>query len=243
MKIILIRWLQLLLGYERYLYLFARFTIATLKWNRRERDFLQFIKLLPDHGIVMDVGANIGVMTVHLSRRLKNARIYSFEPISFNINTLKKVTSHYSAANVSIFEKALGNKSGEFDMLMPVVNHVKRHGLGHIIQGGSPAGSVGEVHKVAVEVADHIAALNGELPVTGIKLDVENFEYHVLEGARALIGRCRPVIYSELWDNENRTKCFELLCGMGYQVKVSDGRALVPFDPQKHRTQNFFFIP
>ena len=44
-----------------------------------------------------------------------------------------------------------------------------------------------------------------QLPrVTGIKLDVENFEAHVLRGATELLKRDHPIIYCELWDTPNR---------------------------------------
>ena len=42
-------------------------------------------------------------------------------------------------------------------------------------------------------------------------MDVENFEIHVLKGATHLIERCKPLIYIELWDNENRKACMQFL--------------------------------
>ena len=51
-----------------------------------------------------------------------------------------------------------------------------------------------------------------ELPrVSGVKLDVENFEAHVLRGATDLLKRDHPIIYCELWDTPNRQEVMSLL--------------------------------
>jgi hypothetical protein len=52
--------------------------------------------------------------------------------------------------------------------------------------------------------------------VDGIKIDVEDHEYHVLNGARRLIERHRPIILSELWETENRTRTLELMRSLDY---------------------------
>jgi hypothetical protein len=89
---------------------------------------------------------------------------------------------------------------------------------------------------------DDIAELQESIhPITGIKIDVENYEYHVLEGARALLAKYKPLIYAELWDNQNRVDCLKLLTGIGYGVFVLENGVLVKFDSNIHLTQNFFF--
>ena len=79
--------------------------------------------------------------------------------------------------------------------------------------------------------------------ISAIKIDVENFEFFVLDGARALIAKNKPVVYAELWDNENRYQCFELFQSLDYKTYVASGNELVLFDPAKHSKQNFIFLP
>ena len=81
------------------------------------------------------------------------------------------------------------------------------------------------------------------LPITAIKLDVENFEYFVLDGGKQTIIKHRPIIYTELWENENRDKCFNFIRNLNYSIKVLQNNELVDFDKKIHTTQNFFFIP
>lgn len=242
MKIFIKRVLQLILGFETYLYVFARYIIHTLHRNRNEKDFLHFADLLKDGDTILDIGANIGAMTVHLARRFPSSKIYSFEPVPVNIKTLKRIVKHYRLKNVCIMETALGNECGEIEMIMPSEKKVKLHGLSHVVHESITDYNEGERFKTPVITLDSIALLNGGEVVKGIKLDVENFEFFVLEGGKALISRDYPIIYSELWEGENKSNCFKLLTSLRYEAKVLESGKLVAFEPQKHTTQNFFFI-
>jgi hypothetical protein len=80
-----------------------------------------------------------------------------------------------------------------------------------------------------------------DAPVAGIKMDVENFEYFALKGGGKLLRAYKPVVYLELWANENRDLCFKFLEGLGYQPFVQIDGDLVAFDPSIHTKQNFIF--
>ena len=60
--------------------------------------YIYFLNIIPDDGVVLDIGANIGIMTVHLSKKLKNSFIYSFEPIPLNLLTLKRIIKWFQLA-------------------------------------------------------------------------------------------------------------------------------------------------
>ena len=89
---------------------------------------------------------------------------------------------------------------------------------------------------------DTLDKLFSDEKVQGIKMDVENFEYFVLKGGQELLKKNLPIIYTELWDNENRQKCFKFLADLGYAPYVVIGHDHVSFDPAKHQMQNFIFI-
>ncbi len=234
--------LQKVLGFKNYLFIFSLYIIYTLKNNRKEGDFLHFLSLLPDHSSVLDIGANIGVMSVHLARKLPASQIFSFEPVPENLHTLRSLLKFFKLQNVKIFDFALGNYEGTAEIILPEVKNVKFHGLSHIEGIEGTAGDRGVRYSVTMHKLDDIAELQESIyPITGIKIDVENYEYNVLEGARALLTKYKPLIYAELWDNQNRVDCLNLLTGIGYGVFVLENGVLVKFDSNIHLTQNFFF--
>ncbi len=79
--------------------------------------------------------------------------------------------------------------------------------------------------------------------MTGIKIDVEDYEQFVFRGGRSLIERCRPVIYTELGKGENRRVCVDFFAELGYHAAVLENGSVVPCDPMTHEKHNFFMLP
>jgi FkbM family methyltransferase len=231
--------LQKLLGLKTYLFLFSLFMIRKLRWDKREGAFLAFLKLINNSGNVLDIGANIGVMTYHFANKLPNTTIHSFEPDPTNFNILSRIKRKFGLNNVVLYNHALGNKNGEIPMIMPRSCGVFLHGLSHIVKGTEA--EKGITYIVEIKRLDDIDGFL-HIPVTAIKLDVENFEYEVLLGAEKVIGKNRPLIYCELWPGENRQNCFEFMLKNNYSAYVWSRNELVLFD-QRSQHQNFFFIP
>lgn len=234
--------LQKLLGFKNYLFLFSLYITATLKYNKKESDFLHFLSLLPDHSIVLDIGANIGVMSTHIARKLPGSQVFSFEPVPDNLNALHRLLKFFKLTNVRVFEMALGNYDGTAEIILPEHRNVKFQGLSHIEGVEGAEGDKGIKYKVPIYKLDTVEELKTPaMRVSGIKIDVENYEYCVLEGAKNLIKTYKPIIYAELWDNQNRINCMNLLKDIGYSIFVLDNGLLVKFEANKHQTQNFFF--
>jgi len=218
--------LHKLLGFKNYLFIFSLYKILTLRKDKNEKDFFAFLHLLPANTAVLDIGANIGIMTVHLARTIKDVTVYSFEPMPNNIGAFKRIIKYFKLQNVKLFEIALGNSEGEVEMVMPIISNVKMQGLSHVVHESIPM----------------IELTNSPKRISGIKIDVENFEFFVLDGAKQLIAKNRPVVYAELWENENREKCFELFKSLNYKTIVVVDKKAVEFDKAIHKTQNFIFL-
>lgn len=236
--------LQKLLGFKNYLFVFSLFKIYTLKQDKNEKDFFHFLSLIPEGTAVLDIGANIGIMSVHISRSIKNVKLYSFEPMPSNIFTFKRIVDHFKLSNIQLFEMALGNREGEVEMVMPIVNSVRMQGLSHVIHNSISENNEGERMRVPLKMLDNIDVLmNSVQRVSAIKIDVENFEYFVLDGAKKLIEKNKPVVYAELWENENRNNCFRLFNDLHYKTFIISENKMQAFDPTRHKTQNFIFLP
>lgn len=235
--------LHKLLGFKNYLFIFSLYKILTLRKDKNEKDFFAFLHLLPANTAVLDIGANIGIMTVHLARTIKGVTVYSFEPMPNNIGAFKRIIRYFKLDNVKLFEIALGNTEGEVEMVMPIISNVKMQGLSHVVHDSIPDNNDGERFKVPLKMLDNMIELtNSPKRISGIKIDVENFEFFVLDGAKQLIAKNKPVVYAELWENENREKCFELFKSLNYKTIVVVDKKAVEFDRAVHKTQNFIFL-
>jgi FkbM family methyltransferase len=238
------RVLQRTLGLPRYLDLFARYRLRASGWDRSDAAFRHFVNRLPTDGLVIDAGANVGVTTAWLARHVTGGTVHAFEPNPLSRETARRLLGRLGLGNVVLHEEALGRAEGTVDLLMPVEGNVRLHGLSRVTAEAARRPS-GDAFEVPCRTLDGIAEWFAPgARVTGLKLDVEDFESEVIEGARELLRRHRPFVYCELWLTPNRDRVVALMRELGYEAFVYDGTALVAFEPWPHAsTQDFFFVP
>jgi len=214
-----------------------------MPWNKKESDFLHFLEMIPEKGIILDLGANIGIMSYYFSKRKPKSKIIAFEPIPSNIKAFQKIRNLFKLDNVELKTIAIGNENGKMQMVLPVEKKVKMQGLSHIVDEQLTEFNDGirfdcDIHRIddldLISIGEHLSAL---------KIDVENYEYQALLGAKNTIKKHRPLIYTELWDNINRYQCFEFIKAIDYSISVLVDGELVDYNSEIHDHQNFFFIP
>lgn len=142
---------------------------------------------VPRNSTVIDVGANIGLSTILLARMTE--RVIAFEPSPPNAAFLRRNLERNGIINVDIRAAAASSEPGTLRF------HVAQFGAGsHVVTGGHIAGgavSTIDVPAVTLDQAD--------LPeVAFIKIDAEGHEPNVLAGARRLLAKDRPLIYTEV---------------------------------------------
>ena len=230
--------LQRAMGYQAYLYWFSKFKIRTLKQDKKESDFFHFIQDIEKEGAILDIGANIGIMTYHLSQSFKNRTVYAIEPMPDNLTVLKKIISKFKLSNVKVLPFAVGENAEEIEMILPLNGKVKMQGLAHVVHDSIDEWNTGETIKTkSITLNDYFK----DIPISAIKMDIENFEFFALKGGYSVLKQNLPIIYLELWDNENRVKCFELLEEIGYKPFIIKNENLVEFNVKLHQHQNFIF--
>ncbi len=235
------RVLQKALGFHRYLVLHSLFVAVTLRLRRGEGAILRFIEQLAPNATVLDVGANVGTMTLLFARHCSRGRVFAFEPIPENLAATRTIVRLFGLHNVAVYPCGLGERDETVTMIMPSEQGVRLEGLSHVAEAASA--EHGTRYDIDLRRLDGMAPFD-DVRVDAIKLDVEDHERFVLMGAEQIIARDRPLIYAELWSSENRTACFALLARHGYRAfGVDRRRAFVPFDQFSTPPENVFFVP
>lgn len=240
MKTLVQKVLQRALGFEQYLWYFTMYKLRMLKYDKNENDFFYFLRLIPKDSVTLDIGANLGLMSYHLAKHSRET--YAFEPMPSNFKILNKVKLKYQLTNLFLFTYALGNENKKIQLVLPEIDGIKKQGLSHVIHDKMEEFNDGAVVETDCYRLDDIEILKGK-NIAAIKIDVENFEYEVFQGALNLIKISRPIIYCELWDNKNRQDCFALMQENGYDIFVFENNHLKQVIDNPSHIQNFFFIP
>jgi FkbM family methyltransferase len=137
--------------------------------------------------VVLDVGANIGMVTVWLSRLVGlNGRVHSFEPNPVLCERLIAAVDRNQLSNVQLHPFALGPTTSELTLCIPTHNA----GAASLIRRADPSRS--RAISVPVRRLSDVAASEGIRTIRFIKIDVEGFEDQVLEGSRELLEHVRP---------------------------------------------------
>ena len=74
------------------------------------------LRLAPDGGTFLDIGANIGWYSLLLTQKLKRSRCLAFEPIPSTFKALKAHLALNQASRVTAFNLGFSDKAGKIDI-------------------------------------------------------------------------------------------------------------------------------
>jgi len=199
----------------------------------REREFLN--AFLRPGDVFVDVGANVGVFALIAARRVGHmGRVYAFEPCQRAFERLTTNVRLNSFRNIRCHRTALSSRKEWRDI------HVSLDGFDAWNSFAQPiAGNSFARERVQCITWDSFATEDPEAGrVTLMKIDVEGWEGHVLEGASETLSRDdAPLLLLEFSDATCQPpySCKALygtLQGFGYRIFTydPDRRRLVP-DP------------
>lgn len=234
------RWGQILLGQENWLFCLAQLNLRRMQGRGYEKPFRHFVSMLPAEGTVLDIGANLGVMSTYLKRTNPNWNIIAVEPIPLHVTVMKRLFNKFNLAQIGVLETAVGDYEGSVQMQIPIQSGVRKHGLAHIITD-QVTNEHEKVYEVSIQSIDGLFATQALPQIIGMKIDVENYELEVLKGAIQTIQKYRPLLMIELWNDQKKDVCIQLMQGLGYEVKVLEEDQLVSYNGQD--ALDYFFIP
>ncbi len=177
-------------------------------------------------GVVLDVGANIGFVTVPLALAAKRmgARVVAVEPFRGNVERLREnLRLNQVDELVTIVEAGLSSAPREAELL-----------LREEFQTGAAVGNASVAEDTPDQRFEHVAirleTLDRLWPtldnprLDGVKVDIEGHEDRFLEGAAGTLAAFRPVILMEVNRNFYRRRGLDfdrLIPGLlpsGYRV-------------------------
>jgi FkbM family methyltransferase len=158
-----------------------------------ENHVLTFFKGFLREGMhVVDAGANIGLYSLLAARLVgPGGHVWSFEPNSENCRLLLAGALDNGLDNLSLHPLALGNERGYTYFTSALGSN------GGVLEQAKRSVMHPSCRIVPMARLDDFALPRVDL----LKMDVEGAEGLVMQGARDLIARCRPVVTAEFSDD------------------------------------------
>jgi len=163
-----------------------------------------FRKVLRSGDVAIDVGANIGALTVPMAKLVgEQGKVWAFEASDANLKLLYKNIEQNNLSKVEVLPFAASDKSGFLKVDKQSALHA--YSRRDINEGE---------FEVSCMTIDELKLAKVKL----IKIDVDGHELQVLNGAVETIKRCRPIIYIENEIAEKREALVAWFIDHGYRL-------------------------
>lgn len=155
-------------------------------------NILGIAKLLPEGCVVVDAGANVGLVAIPLAQSIlpKNGVVHAFEPQRMMAYALCGAVALNDLENVFVHNNALGASSGSISLTTPDYDTPQDFGTFELGQSSNKAAD--EIEMIQIDEME-LARLDF------LKIDVEGMEIEVLKGARQSIKEWQPWCWIEHW--------------------------------------------
>lgn len=158
--------------------------------------------------VVFDCGANIGMLTLVMSRLVgPRGIVCAFEASPRNIEMCERDLIANGCGNVVLHHRALCDRSGE-----RVPFYFRDHGQADGMMGGPNESPACQVLSLAL---DDFVTHSGLVPEV-VKMDIEGAEFNALRGFRTILDRHRPHLILETQTTDQRS--LDFLRDRGYRA-------------------------
>lgn len=191
------------------------------------------LKMVPEEGVILDIGANIGLYSRILASKRPKAKVFSFEP---STEPYKYLLINANLSNNIIFNIGLSDKSGIYsfyeyeDDALSSFMPSNRSKLKKISNYSSVNGF------------ELLQLLNQANNIILIKIDVEGFEQEVINGLKPIIESQHPLMMIELIFNEQSIYLFGYLIEIGYQAFYVKENELFQTNDLHKSYYNYIFV-
>jgi FkbM family methyltransferase len=146
--------------------------------------------------VVLDIGANIGIYSVVLSRLIgSTGKVYAFEPDPITAEFLKKNLELNNCNNVTVIQAALSDENSKIILRKPegggdAFNYISKN-----IENAKSKENIID----SIRLDDFIQE-NNISKIDFIKIDVEGAELLSFRGAFKLLSEIKPIIITECYE-------------------------------------------
>lgn len=183
------------------------------EWAEPEVQLL--LSLIRQDDIVIDVGANIGSISVPIAKKLgETGRLFCFEPQYHMFQYLCANAALNGLSNVRAINAAVGDVDCFIEI--PQADYSKPGNFSALSLLDAPRAASEEVNTVPCWRLDHYLSRIKSCRL--LKVDVEGMEYAVIAGAAELIKRCRPFLYCEANREDQFDRMSSLIRGQNYDI-------------------------
>jgi FkbM family methyltransferase len=192
----------------------------------------------------IDVGANVGLISLYMLNKFPNLKIYAFEP-SPHQNILFKMTidANNISNKIKLFDIAVSDKQGEISFFTH--NEANCSGDGLIDTGRGGSGNSIEVKTIPLDIWWNN---NNKPNINLIKIDTEGAELLVLKGAKELLTKCSPDIFFEMQESNYKVynytwkDIFSFLQSINYSLYSESGDQFIFENAETLLNNNYNFI-
>jgi len=193
---------------------------------------IKFREIL-ENGTVIDIGSNIGLITLAICKNIKYKSIHLFEPCEEYLNYSKELLSNYD--NLNFYNFGLSNVSEEKTLYMSKSDNIGWNTF--LDKDPLQADTFTQRMEHRVCKLRKLDDFSFE-QVNFIKIDVEGYEAFVIEGGFETIKKFKPHIYVEVgwgtshpnWDYNYEV--YKKLFDIGYkEVEFDNSTKDILFEP------------
>ena len=189
-------------------------------YENETHEFL--VKNIEPNGVFLDLGANVGAISVPLSKQRPDVKVIAVEAASWIFNYLQhNVEANGLQHRIECINRALTDISGQ---MLPFYSPQDKFGKGSLSPVFTPTAVM--VESITV---DDVVAQRALKKVSVIKIDIEGFELFAFKGAQGLLRPAdSPDILFEFvdWAEE----CAKLPIGSAQQFLKDMGYYIYAFD-------------
>jgi len=180
------------------------------EFSQGEVDLLQAV--VKPGSTVLDVGANIGALTIPLARMVgPQGTVFAYEPQRMCYYLLCANVALNNLSNVVCLQNAVGKESGRMDI--PELDFSQPNNFGGLELRSEYPDAKGKCSVKLIRLDDTPFAR-----LDFIKIDVEGMEPEVMMGAKEIIKKHRPIMYLECDRGEKLSLLVKLTKALGYEI-------------------------